>query len=177
VALFYGHNGNLDSFDGLYFRGDSGGDPVQYRFSDNSFTAGGASSTAGYSANVFASICGVRESNTSHSVYLNGENKATSATSVLVPSRSHFIVGARESSSTLQSFLNGAAGMAAYWDVVLTDAEVASLGKGFPPRRIRPGNLRIYMPLVRDVLDWRGLLTSFTDPGTDVADHPRTYGF
>lgn len=42
------------------------------------------------------------------------------------------------------------------WDVALTDAEMASLGKGFAPQAVRPQSLVLSTPLVRDVFDMKG---------------------
>jgi hypothetical protein len=67
-------------------------------------------------------------------------------------------------------------GLAA-WDVVLTDAELNSLYKDFPPRRIRPQSLRAYVPAVRNLFDWRtGAALTVTNGPLTVAVHNRCYG-
>jgi hypothetical protein len=58
------------------------------------------------------------------------------------------------------------------WDVALTAAEIAALGKGYTPKLIRPTALRLYVPIVRDVVDVRGGL-ALTTTGTSVSVHPR----
>jgi hypothetical protein len=65
---------------------------------------------------------------------------------------------------------------AAGWSAALNDSEIASLNAGFSPRRIRPQSLEFYIPLVREVTEWRKGST-FTTSGGTVADHPRMYGF
>lgn len=64
---------------------------------------------------------------------------------------------------------------AAIWSVVLTDAEIASLAKGFSPRRIRPQSLVFYAPLLRNLQDLRGGLALTNNNTATIANHPRVY--
>ena len=69
--------------------------------------------------------------------------------------------------------MDGRIAEAAIWNVELTDAEVAILGKGFSPPFIRPESLVFYAPLIRDEDDDRvgGLsLTAYNTP--TIASHP-----
>jgi hypothetical protein len=59
------------------------------------------------------------------------------------------------------------------WNVALTDGEVAALAKAMSPRMIRPQSLVLYLPLIRDVFDYKGRV--FVTTGTTVAPHPRVY--
>lgn len=62
----------------------------------------------------------------------------------------------------------------AVWQATLTAAEVASLAKGFSPRKVRPQSLVYYSPLVRELQDVaRGVALTNTD--TTVSNHPRVY--
>jgi len=56
----------------------------------------------------------------------------------------------------------------------LTGSEIASLAKGISPRRIRPGSLRFYAPLVREAIDIVGGV-ALTVNGAVAADHPRIF--
>lgn len=46
-----------------------------------------------------------------------------------------------------ENYFNGRIGEVGIWNDVLTDAEIASLGKGFRCDQIRPDKLKLYMPL------------------------------
>lgn len=63
----------------------------------------------------------------------------------------------------------------AVWNVALTDAEIASLAKGFKPTRIRPQSLVFYAPLIRELQDVKGALTLTNNNSATVAAHPRVY--
>lgn len=43
--------------------------------------------------------------------------------------------------------LTGKMADACWWDVELTADEIAAIGKGCSPRRVRPGNLQLFLPL------------------------------
>lgn len=64
------------------------------------------------------------------------------------------------------------------WNVALTDAEVATLAKGFAPPCVRRASLVAYYPMVRDTTSLKDLFSAtannLTLAGTTaVADHPR----
>lgn len=82
------------------------------------------------------------------------------------------LLGSTYISSALTQYFNGRIAEAAIWSVVLSDADVTSLSKGFKPSAVRPDKLALYMPLVREVQDVRAGL-SFTNNATAVAVHPR----
>jgi hypothetical protein len=58
----------------------------------------------------------------------------------------------------------------AHWDVILTASEAAALAAKAPPTSVRPASLRLYAPLVRDLVDLKGAVASSTD--TTVEPHP-----
>lgn len=175
TALWIGRYDVADEADILLFRGDTGGDPVQYRFSDGA-AAAGANHGSAYSADTIYNLLGVMASNTSHSIFRDGSGKVTSASSIAAGNKNRIAIGGYWASSAISDRLNGVAAKAAFWQTFLNDDEAVSLAKGFSPRRIRPQQLVFYAPLVRTVFDWRRA-NGFTDSGSGVADHPRTYGF
>lgn len=64
----------------------------------------------------------------------------------------------------------------AYWNVELSDAEMAALAKGFKPSRIRPQNLVFYSPCIRGLQELKGGRTLVKQAGTQVATaHPRVF--
>jgi len=61
-----------------------------------------------------------------------------------------------------------------WWGVELGPANIAALAKGFRPPRVNQAALNVYMPLVRDIIDYRA--AGATVSGTSVSDHPRVFG-
>ena len=69
--------------------------------------------------------------------------------------------------------LDGQLAEAAIYDVTLDAAEVAALARGVSPRLVRPQGLRLYAPLIRDIMCLAG--NTLTNNSTTVANHPRVY--
>lgn len=115
-------------------------------------------------------------------VYLNGTLEATSSASSASASNAVFLDfmaqllfnGSLDSSS---QFDIGQGAELALWNVALTDAEMASLGRGFRATRIRPQSLLRYAPFIRDLNEIRAGTVYTKQAGTDVyTDHPRVIG-
>jgi hypothetical protein len=174
--LWIGEFASADVADTIMFRGDTGGDPVQYRFSDGA-AAAGANHGSAYSVDTLYHLCAVKSSDTSHSIFRDGAGKVTNATSVAGSNKDRIALGAYWAASTASNFLTGQIAMAAFWQAALDDAEVTSLSRGFSPRRVRPQQLVFYAPMVRDVFSWVKAQLTFTDSGSTVSAHPRSYGF
>lgn len=66
---------------------------------------------------------------------------------------------------------------AAFWNVVLSDAEIAALAKGYSPDQIRPASLHFYVPLIRS--PWPDLKgsngTTYNSPAVQASRHPVLY--
>lgn len=94
-------------------------------------------------------LCGVFTSTSSRSIYVNGSHETTDSTAVgnaFTPDRFDLAtVDAGSGSKT--DHLQGDLWEWAVWNVALTAAEIASLGKGFAPPMIRPQSLLRYYPL------------------------------
>ena len=119
------------------------GDPIRAIAKTTSVAA--IDSSAGYSTGVWQHAAAVFASPTSRSAYVNGGNKGTSTTS-RAPSGMNQTALARSSTVTPMRY-DGDLGEVAIWNVALTDAEIAALGRGVNPRLIRPGALAFYAPL------------------------------
>lgn len=174
--------GNSDVNQTLGFRGDSVGDPIQYRRGNNaSSTTSTVNSSSGYAANTWTSLGAVSISaNASDaSVFLDGVKTSTATAGTFFGSQSSPIIllGAFVSVNAYSAFLNGGAFKAALWNVTLSDAEMVSLSKGFSPRRVRPQSLRLYMPLVRSVQELIAALSITATNAAAAVDSPRAYGF
>lgn len=181
VSINNTSQGSVEYSFSCYFRGDTGGDPVQNRWVENAGARSVvANSAAGYNANELTSIIARGNTSTSGSIFRNGvKTDAVSSGTMTGFGALQLTVGALVIfSNVYQEFLTGDAAMVGYWPVTLTDDECISLAKGFPPRRVRPQSLSHYLPLVRDRMDRRAgstLTVSGTPPGVSV--HPRSYGF
>jgi Concanavalin A-like lectin/glucanases superfamily len=103
--------------------------------------------------------------------FINGTRNTGSPISVTVADIESVTPG------TFTTFLDGSIAAAGAWSAALTDDEVKSLAKGFPPRRIRPSSLLARFPLVRTTgqhMSDCGQPSSVV--GTFVTDHPKTIG-
>lgn len=88
---------------------------------------------------------------------------------------SRTLVGSTYISSALSQYMNGKVAEAAIWNAILSDTDVVSLSKGIKPTSIKPQNIVMYLPLVRDIVDTVESL-SFTNSGSVVSEHSRRYG-
>ena len=125
---------------------------------------------------VWRHIAGVFTSNTSRTAYRDGVAGTTNTTSATGPSGWDKI--AIKSQFNFSFDASGASEVAefAVWGVALTADEVASLAKGFSPKRIRPQSLVFYVPATRALADYfRNGLALTTVGSPTVTDNPRIY--
>lgn len=117
-------------------------------------------------------------SGSNSAAYLNGGSKGTSATALTPTGVNRASLGRRDNVSADQAWGNGTTSYMAevgIWNVVLDDAEIAALAAGIPPANVRPQSLVSYLPLVCDLIDYKG--NAFAVQGSlSVADHCRIYG-
>lgn len=86
-----------------------------------------------------------------------------------------FTIGARRRSAVDEQF-SGYISECAAWNVILGDDEIYSMADGVKPNLVRPGNLKFYSPLIRDIADFAsGTALTNTNTATPV-DHSRRYG-
>jgi hypothetical protein len=92
-------------------------------------------------------------------VYLDGGSKGTNTNSVVPSNFDRTQIGFAAGGT---SALDGRLAEVAFWDIALSDAEVAMLALGYAPSLVRPDSLIHYWPLL-----------STTDPTPDfVGDSP-----
>lgn len=108
-------------------------------------------------------------------LYVAGSYQAQAAATgnVLTTGSPTFWIGRRGGYANASWNWHGDVADVAIWNVVLDDSEIASLGKGFSARRVRPQNLQSASQLVRTLADIKGLSTA---SGTVTPSaHPRVY--
>lgn len=156
--------------------GHVAGDPVSYTTKgDTGSNFLNAQTTAAFSASAWNAVSGVSESVSSRFAYLDGGNKGSNTTTDNAMTLNRTSVGAGIYNNLLYDYFDGNICEVAYWNVALTDAEIASLAKGFKPTRIRPQSLMFYAPLLRNLQDVKGGLTITNNNSATVANHPRVY--
>lgn len=132
---------------------------------------GGRGSSIGtLTANTYFHGAGILLSTTSRTAFLNGTAGTLDTTLVSPATPDKFAIGGFPT-----GYLTGKNAEVAIWNVELTNAEIASLAKGFKPTRIRPQSLVFYAPLLRNLQDLRGGLSLTNNNSATVADHPRVY--
>jgi hypothetical protein len=137
-----------------------------------------ATTTAHVTTNAWFHVAGVWASATARIAYLSGANKVTGpTTSATAPTgMSNTIVGSIYQNAYFD--MVGSIAFAGIWNVALSDADIASLGAGASPRRVRPDALKSYIPLVSSASpepDLIGGSYALTGTPTLNAANPRIY--
>lgn len=170
IAAF--HN----SSDNQVFRFALNGTTTRALFSAFDTTVANAASLTTYNTSAWNMITGVGTSSTSRTVYLNNGGSATNNTAKTPTSPTAWILGGNWSAGAPAPSFEGYMAEVAIWDVALSTDEIASLYTGVKAQFIRPGNLKMYAPIIRDIIDVRGNTTSITNNNTTVQNHVRRYG-
>lgn len=131
------YNSGANGFYGINIGGAQTGDPVQAHHQTDTGGNARASTSTGYSTGVWQHVAAVFASSTSRAAYLNGTNKGTNTTSTGTTTVSRISVGARYLSSVSQYF-DGKVAMPCWWNVALSDDEIAQLATGVHPYTVRP---------------------------------------
>lgn len=125
--------------------------------------------------NTWIHVCGVFACSTSRTAYLNGANPETNTANIGTQNAPTYVmVGARYNVS-VGSYWNGDLAEVGIWNAELTADEIASLAKGMPCSLIRPQNLALYMPLIRNLQEIMENPTITNNNGAAVTSHPRIY--
>jgi hypothetical protein len=160
----------------LLMSGEFAGDPVSM-FTQTGFPSSGgyASSSTGFSASTWTHAAGASSANNNRAAYINGGSKSTNTNSATPVGLNVTSIGRLWRTGSSNAYTDGRIAEAAIWDAALTDAEIASLAKGFKPYRVRPQNLIFYVPLVRNIADLRKGVALTNNNSATVANHPRVY--
>lgn len=118
--------------------------------------AGGTFGTASYGSTVstgqWYGVVAKLTGQTSRTIYVNEGTPVTDTTDVPITTSvqdAHSIGLRNRDGIGADAFLNAANAIqdCAWWDVALTDNEIAAFMRGVSPRFIRPASLRVYYPL------------------------------
>jgi len=134
--------------------------------------------TVNYTASAWNMATYVCTSATSRTVYVNAGGSGTTAVSRTVTAPTDWLIGGRYALGPSPLY-EGYLAEFSVWDAALTVNEITSLYRGAKADGIRPQSLKVYVPLVRNYTDTRGLTTSITSnfpSGAAVKDHVRRYG-
>jgi hypothetical protein len=145
----------------------------------NAFTTAGAlaTSTTNYTTNAWNMATAVGTSATSRTIYLNGGSSATNTTSRAITTPTRWLVGASYAGSITPAY-EGRICEIGIWNAALSAADIASLYRDQKASLIKPQNLKVYVPLIRDIKDEREATTaiSSTISDTTIESHIRRYG-
>jgi hypothetical protein len=145
----------------------------------NAFTTANALATAttNYTTNAWNMATAVGTSATSRTIYLNGNNSATNTTSRAITTPTRWLAGANYVGSIGPAY-EGRICEIGIWNAVLSAADIASLYRDQKASLIKPQNLKVYVPLIRDIKDEREATTaiSSTISDTTIESHIRRYG-
>lgn len=140
-----------DGGSGKIFAESKNGSGSTYRHADSS---------AGPSLNTWCHAAAVIAADNYRAAFLNGRNKGTdTTTSSFVGDRTTTSIGRLPGVGS--EMVSGRVAEAAVWSVALTDGEIAMLGAGVSPLRVRPAGLVGYWPL-------------YTGAGVDRSGHGNT---
>ena len=154
---------------------------ITSRLQFNAFTTANANAVAGanYTLNAWNMATAVGTSSTSRTVYINGNNAATNTTSRAVTTPTRWLLASSYSvGGGISSQYEGRISEVGIWNAALTTADINSLYAGMRSSSVKPQNLKVYAPLIRDISDQTSSTTSFSNTLTDtiVAVHSRRYG-
>jgi hypothetical protein len=152
---------------------------VQAAHSQNNGTAVGNSDLTGATAAINTWQHGAAKftSMTSRTAYLNGVPGIENTTLRNSVDYDNVIIGRGSGgtySLTSLSTWTGRLAEVGIWAAALTDSEILSLARGYRPTMIRPQSLLHYIPIVRDLADYREN-TPLTNANATVDIHTRRY--
>jgi hypothetical protein len=157
----------------LNAQGAVAGDPI--RILSVGTATGSADTTTGFTANTWTHACGVFASATSRTVYINGGSPGTNTTNSSGTGEDRLFQGVTRAASAFSNYFSGSLAEVGVWNAALTADEVLSLARGMSPSLIRPQNLTIYAPLVRNLTDIKNGLTITNNGTATVSNHTRIY--
>lgn len=161
-------NVNDNTAFGFYFGASSS---VRGYIQSSSTVFADFAATGSYTTNSWGHACVVFATSTSRTIYRNGENSATSTSSISPANIARLEIASFNNSS----HFDGQFAEIGIWNAALTANEVVSLSKGFACNRVRPQSLIFYLPLIRTMQDLAKGVSVTNNNTATVADHSRVY--
>ncbi|MES3013279.1 MAG: hypothetical protein V4750_06055 [Pseudomonadota bacterium] len=170
--------GGSENSSSLYFRGDTGGDPVQLRHVMNTVTTTifTANSAAGYSASTMVVAVGRAQSGAA-AIFKDGTKTTASMSTTSQANLSKLSIGEIfiNTGAVGNEKVTGNVARVGIWLGGISDRDADAYNKGAPIPRIKPASLRYYAPLARELQELKGRV-ALTDHSTTVAArHVRSY--
>ncbi len=164
IALGTIDAGNDDSIR-LLAAGGAAADPIRVESIANGSSAFAATSE-GYNTGVWYHACGIVHANAYRTVFINAGATGASPTLRSVTGLQRTIIGGSYAGGVQQdTYFNGYIAEVGIWNNILTSGDIASLAKGYSPQFISPQNLVFYTPLVRNIIDLKGIVLFGTGDG------------
>lgn len=135
--------------------------------------ASSASSTTAISDLNWHSAVGEITAANARQCWLDNAGNGSGTTSLTPGTLTKTTIGAQDSGGTIDSNIGHELANVAAWAGTLTADERAALAAGVSPLLIRPDILVLYLPGIRDAVDYMDAPFSVT--GATVVDHPRVY--
>ena len=126
----------------------------------------------GFNLNTWHHVCGVFTSPTLRVVYRDGVAGTNATVSIDFASLSTISIGALRLGNTL---MDGYISDVGIWSVALNTNEITSLAKGFSAKKIRPQSLTYYVPLIRNLQEYRGNIELTNNNTATIVQHNRIY--
>jgi hypothetical protein len=161
----------------VLFQLDLNAGSARYIVRNGSSISAISSKASAYSSGSWTHFAGVRDGDNTL-VYVNGAagTPASGALGTLVDVTCETVMmGAYTNSGVPALFWEGDAAEFAIWMFALTAEDTAALAAGYSPMLIRPSTLVFYVPLWRDIFDYRRGLTATDVSTTASPNHPRLY--
>ena len=154
----------------------STGNPVAVTVNTGGTTAT-ATGTSTMSTGTWYHLVATFASSTDRKVYFNGTQDGSNTTAITLGIVDRTTIGMRVASNAAGLFWPGRIAEFATWGAALSDVEIASLAAGARPTKVRPGSLRLYVPMPGEVApepNWLGTSGTLTNAPTQIS-HPRVY--
>jgi hypothetical protein len=154
----------------ILFAGQAVGDPVRFVTSSTVLSSTDKTSP-GFTINTWHHVCFVCTSATLREVYVDAVAGTSSTTSNTPTNLTRVNIGCFDNNQ----FFSGNISDVAIWSAALNTGEINSLAKGFSAKKIRPQSLEYYVPLVRNLYEYKNKPTLTNNNSATVATHNRIY--
>jgi len=145
--MYAGNSGSGIDVMRLTCQGNVANDPVRIQLRNNVGDSNFADSTAGPTDATWFHAAGTSSATDTVRAYFNGGNSGSASGAMASPSISESGIGMWRAGASISQALDGAIGHAAWWDIELSAAQIATLAGGLHPYLMAPANLQGYLPM------------------------------